>query len=124
MKQLIFAVVAVVVLAGAGFVYYSTQQPAVESSTTASVEDAVQTDSVEIKNFKYSPAVIKVSVGTKVTWTNKDTVQHNVIGDTFTDLNGPLLDKEKSYSYTFTEAGSYGYHCAPHPYMKGTVIVE
>ena len=36
---------------------------------------------------------------------------------------GPLLAKGERYSFTFTEADSYPYHCAPHPDMKGTVVV-
>ncbi|MBI2310019.1 hypothetical protein HYU89_03915 [Candidatus Collierbacteria bacterium] len=23
-----------------------------------------------------------------------------------------------------TKSGSYGFHCTPHPYMKGTLVVE
>src|SRR5215204_391220 len=36
---------------------------------------------------------------------------------------GPLLAKGERYSFTFTEVDSYPYHCAPHPDMKGTVVV-
>jgi plastocyanin len=35
-----------------------------------------------------------------------------------------LLAKGESYSFTFKKAGTYTYHCTPHPYMKGTVVVE
>ena len=36
---------------------------------------------------------------------------------------GPLLAKGERYSFTFTKVGSYPYHCAPHPYMQGAVVV-
>lgn len=124
MKKFIaaFVIVAIVLSGVGGYVVYN-RTTTDTSSGPASVDDAVQTNEVSIQNFKYSPTTIKVEVGTTVTWTNKDTVQHNVLGDSLTDLNGPLLDKGKSFTYTFTEAGTYGYHCAPHPYMKGTVVV-
>jgi LPXTG-motif cell wall-anchored protein len=28
-----------------------------------------------------------------------------------------------SGSHTFTQAGTYTFHCTPHPFMKGTVVV-
>jgi amicyanin len=88
--------------------------------------DAVATDKVGIENYTFTPQVIKVKVGTTVTWTNKDSVQHDVIADEASEdaPNGPLLKKDESYDFTFKKAGTYTYHCGPHPYMKGTVIVE
>jgi plastocyanin len=29
-----------------------------------------------------------------------------------------------SYERTFDQAGTFAYHCTPHPFMRGTVIVE
>lgn len=94
------------------------------SPSAAASAGAVEQNTVTIENFGYAPEVIKVKAGTKVTWTNKDTVPHNVVGDEYDELNGKLLDKGESFSFTFDEPGTYPYHCAPHPYMKGTVIVE
>lgn len=41
---------------------------------------------------------------------------------------GPLdseeLGEDDSWSYVFANAGTYSYHCAPHPWMKGTVVVQ
>ncbi|MCP8315647.1 MAG: hypothetical protein H3Z51_02130, partial [archaeon] len=37
--------------------------------------------------------------------------------------SGPLYQGQ-SFSYTFTEPGVYVYHCDPHPYMVGTIIVQ
>jgi amicyanin len=67
-----------------------------------------------------------VKVGTKVTWTNQDSVGHDVVADTESPdaPKSDLLRKGESYSFTFNKAGTYTYYCSPHPYMKGTVIVE
>jgi amicyanin len=88
--------------------------------------DAVATNEVEIEDYAFKPEIIKVKVGTTVTWTNKDSVEHNIVADEQSDdaPNGPLLNKGESYSFTFEKTGTYGYHCDPHPYMKATVIVE
>lgn len=34
------------------------------------------------------------------------------------------LSTGASYKFTFTQPGSYTYHCSIHPSMKGTVIVQ
>ena len=38
-------------------------------------------------------------------------------------IESPLLGHMGSFSYTFPEAGTYVYHCDPHPYMTGSVTV-
>lgn len=95
--------------------------------------------SMDIKDFTYEKPNIKIKKGTKVTWTNRDAIQHNVMleheGSSKphdpptksevdpTQLAGPLLARGESYSFTFNEAGGDPYHCSPHPYMKGSVTV-
>jgi hypothetical protein len=64
-----------------------------------------------------------------VTWINPDAGVHNVFSDdggsTFT--SGPATAGPWTYSFTFTAAGTIGYHCqlhgAPGVGMFGTVIV-
>lgn len=83
---------------------------------------AKSTNTVHIKDFKFSPAVITVKAGTVVTWTNMDSVEHSATGDD-KSFDSDTFGKGKSYSFTFTKAGKYKYHCTEHGYMKGTVIV-
>lgn len=90
------------------------------------VVDAVATTEVAIQDYAYAPEIIKIKVGDTVTWTNNDTVQHDVKSEAGLS-EGPmseLLAKGETYNFTFMEAGTYNYYCSPHPYMKGTVIVE
>jgi amicyanin len=98
------------------------------SGTTNSDSDskAVATMAVDIKDYMFAPMVIKVKVGDTVTWTNRDSVRHNVVADKASDdaPNGPLIGEGETYSYKFTKAGTYTFHCDPHPYMHGTVVVE
>lgn len=86
--------------------------------------DAVATNVVEITDFKFMPENIKVKVGDTVTWTNNDTVRHNVAGVDNELPEGPLLSQGETYTYTFTKPGVYNYICTPHPYMKASVTVE
>lgn len=87
----------------------STQMPAIGSTT------------IDIQNFSFNPATLTVKVGSTVTWTNRDSVNHQIKSDIF-DSN--LLDTNQTYSFTFTTAGTYNYFCPPHPSMTGTIIVQ
>lgn len=90
-----------------------------------STSDATKTDMVEIKSYAFSPQTITVKAGTKVTWTNQDDVKHTVTSDDGAPVKiaSELFGKGESFSFTFDKVGTYNYHCLPHPYMKGTVIV-
>jgi plastocyanin len=35
-----------------------------------------------------------------------------------------VLDSGDKFSFTFAKAGQFGYYCALHPHMTGTVIVK
>ena len=96
------------------------------NSTSSDTQQPVAATKVTISNYAFSPATVKVKVGDTVTWTNQDDVGHTVTADN-TSSDAPLSDllsKGQSYSFTFKKAGTYTYYCQPHPYMKGTVIVE
>lgn len=120
---IVAAVVAVIALTGNDKSATPTKDTTNNSSNTQQSTQAEATDSVTIKDFAFSPVAITVKVGTKVTWTNQDAVGHTVTVDSGSGPDSPLLDQGQSYSYTFSKAGTYTYHCTPHPYMKGTVIV-
>jgi plastocyanin len=80
-----------------------------------------KTVKVAIKNFSFG-APLTIAVGTTVVWTNDDAAPHTV-----TASNGAFdsgnLDKGASYSFTFTQEGTYNYVCQYHPGMKGQIVV-
>nr|3IE9_A Chain A, Amicyanin [Paracoccus denitrificans]3IEA_A Chain A, Amicyanin [Paracoccus denitrificans] len=83
---------------------------------------------VDIAKMKYETPELHVKVGDTVTWINREAMPHNVhfvagvLGEAA--LKGPMMKKEQAYSLTFTEAGTYDYHCTPHPFLRGKVVVE
>jgi plastocyanin len=69
--------------------------------------------SVEIgkdNKFKYEPAEISVPVNSKVDWTNKSAIQHDVKADSGL-FKSELLNKDQTYSFTFTTPGEFRYVC-------------
>jgi len=83
---------------------------------------AAASSGVTIKDFKFSPATISVSVGDTITWNNQDVAPHTATANDGSFDTGSL-SKGKSGSHTFTAAGSFPYICSIHPSMKGTVTV-
>ncbi|MGW1197091.1 cupredoxin domain-containing protein [Streptomyces sp. NPDC002536] len=91
---------------------------------TAAQTTFAATTQVPIVNYAYSPATLKVSRGTTVTWTNQDSAPHTVTSSVSGPLDSPMLDQNDTFSFTFSNAGTFSYYCAVHPSMKGTVVVS
>ncbi len=87
--------------------------------------DAAAADqSVSIINLAFSPASVSVSVGDTVTWTNNDAgIPHTATSDAPGVFDSGTLNTGGTYAKTFTEAGTFPYHCNIHPTMTGTVVV-
>jgi len=99
-----------------------TAKVIVTSSTTSSA-------AVSINSMSFAPATITVSAGTTITWTNQDAIAHTVTSDTGLFNSGSISSSGYyggggTYSYKFTTAGTYPYHCSIHPSMKGTIVVN
>ena len=92
-----------------------------------------------VEDFAFKPAILEVTAGTTVTWTNLDNALHTATHaptgaiklnpDGTFDLGGAVfnltLDENGgSASMTFRTAGAYAYFCLPHNTMRGTVIVR
>jgi plastocyanin len=96
----------------------ATPGPGGASSNPGSAQNAVT-----ISGFAFSPATITVPVGTKVTWTNQDSATHTVTADDGKTFDSGGVATGATFSFTFTTAGTFAYHCAIHSSMKANVIV-
>lgn len=104
----------------------NTQQPTADKNQNenSNISNAVAVQQVKIADMAFSPAQITIKKGTKVTWTNSDSVSHDVKEkDGKTGPNSPALSQGQSYSFTYNESGTYNYYCSIHPQMTGSVIV-
>ncbi len=77
---------------------------------------------ITIQDFAFSPPTITVPVGTKVTWTNMDTATHTVTSDSGA-FDSQNLSTNKTFSFTFNQAGTFAYHCNIHKRMTATSVV-
>lgn len=94
------------------------------STTTTTTSVSPSTATISIQNFSFNPSTLAVKAGTKVTWTNNDTVPHTVTSDSAGLFDSKAIAPGQSFSFTFTTPGTVSYHCAIHSMMKGTVNVE
>jgi plastocyanin len=78
---------------------------------------------VQIKRTGFVPATVTINQDDSVTWTNTDTINHQVVanGGSFAS---PILTPGKTYTRTFRSGGTYRYHDGLHPTLKGTVTVR
>lgn len=77
----------------------------------------------DIKDLAFSPGTLRIKAGQAVEWVNADPLAHTVTADD-KSWGSAFLNQGGRYVHRFTEAGSFPYHCEPHPQMKGTVVVE
>jgi plastocyanin len=106
--------------------------PTSEESTTGESEptesepapsgEASKSEKVDIVEFTYQPDPVVVGVGGKVIWQNQDTAPHTATADDGSFDTG-TIEKGKTGSETFKEAGTFTYFCEIHPTMHGTVEV-
>ena len=73
--------------------------------------------------YSPSPVTVVLGVNNTVTWTNNDSAPHTVTANDGGFDSGNMAPTG-SFTYTFTKAGSYQYHCIYHPWMVGTIVVK
>jgi plastocyanin len=81
---------------------------------------------VSIRNFAFSPGSVTVSVGDSVIWTNNDGFGHTVTSKAGAPaaFDSGTLNGGRTFTRTFTMAGTYSYQCNIHgPTMSGTITV-
>jgi plastocyanin len=90
----------------------------------ASGQGAGGSVAVTMQNIAFSPKTITVKVGQKITWTNEDSVPHNVLSKSGEKISSPTFTKGGTFSFTPTKAGTISYVCTIHPGMEGTIVVQ
>jgi plastocyanin len=106
MKRALLIATAVCALAGAGF----------------SVAALTALKTVNIRSTGFVPKTVTVAGGDTVRWKNVDTVNHQVVANSGAFASGQIAPG-KTYAKRLDTPGTYPYHDALHPVLKGTVKV-
>jgi len=78
---------------------------------------------VEMRAMAFAPTRIEVNAGGTVEWTNHDQLPHTVTADDGSWDSGPIAP-DGTWRHTFDKPGTYAFHCTPHPFMTGVVVVK
>jgi plastocyanin len=88
---------------------------------------AADSVAVTVRTFQFRPAQVEVVAGTRIVWINEDEIEHTAtagtaeLGDSLFAL--ALAQKGARAAFTFENPGTYAYHCARHPFMRGVIRV-
>jgi plastocyanin len=81
------------------------------------------TKTINIYASGFSPKTVTITEGDTVTWTNRDTANHQVLA-TKGQFVSPILHQGQSFSFTFRAAATYNYEDELHPRLTGTIKVN
>jgi len=114
--------------------HHQQQQPpsSPSASPTNTNKVSIVNGAATLGNKAFSPNLIRIKVGSTVTWTNNDNNLHTVTsgipntanaGEAFDSGLTALIMPTKTYSHKFTNTGEFSYFCRVHPTMIGKVVV-
>src|SRR4051794_116228 len=115
------AVAAVALLAGCGGGGGATASAPASSPAPAS--SAGTGSAITIKDFKFSPATLKVRPAARIDVTNDDSAPHSVTADDGHSFDSGTLQQGGSMTITAPRTGRYAFHCTVHQFMKGELVV-
>lgn len=91
---------------------------AIVAAAVLSTAAAAAEHEVKIVGMKFEPAVVSVSAGDQITWTNADIVSHTVAG---AGLKSPVI--KPGERFTWKAEKTVEYICSLHPTMRGSIRV-
>ncbi len=112
-------------LIGGALLLAACSNSSIEETTTtaAATPPPAAGREVSIVNFAFDPAELTVSVGDTITWTNNESgIPHTTTADDGL-WDSATLNPDDTYSFTFTEPGTYTYFCSIHPSMRASITV-
>jgi plastocyanin len=94
------------------------------AALTLAAAGSAATVTVQIKSTGFSPSTLTVGNGDKVTFKNVDKVDHQVVADNGS-FASPILRPNQSWTTaSLTTAGTFGFHDALYPRLRGRLTVK
>lgn len=98
--------------------------PEPDAGAVVPVHDAL----VRLQYLAIVPDYVLLDVGGSVTWTNLDSVPHDIRSGSPAQptpiIASTLLDRSESFTFTFTEPGIVPYYCSTHSNEMVNAIIE
>ncbi len=119
-KPRLLLVAALGIVAGFAAIGSPAPAPAAEGARVLMVDNEA-----DLTNWHFDPAEVTVPAGSTVVWFNEGKEEHTVTSDPDSreKFDSGYKKRGTSWQRVFSRPGRFGYYCAPHPWMKGTVVV-
>ncbi len=78
---------------------------------------------VQVSGFSFLPATVTVKQGDTVVFQNAHDRDHTATMDSGERDTGPIAPGDEK-AFSLPTPGRHAYHCAIHPTMSGTIVVE
>jgi plastocyanin len=99
---------------------HSVREPAAREGTGPVRHDVdiVEASPAKPNTWVFDPPTLDLMAGDTIVWHNTGSMQHSVTADDGSFDSG-LINPGAVWSRTFGASLAVGYHCTPHPWMKG-----
>ena len=98
--------------------FHRSQSAAVAGDASAPVGATIT-----IAAMKFPADTIVITAGQAVRWNNTDPLGHTITFDGG-EPGSALINPGSAFVHRFDRPGTYAYHCTPHPFMKGVIVVR
>ena len=115
------ALIVVIALIAVGFLFYGNL-----TATSPRVAVVIIPEGASVNaslGFEPSNITVVIGVNNTVVWKNEDSDWHTATSDV-PEFDSGMIQPGGSYTHTFLRAGTFPYHCDPHPWMTGVVTVK
>jgi plastocyanin len=98
--------------------FHKSRTPAVAGDAAAPIGATIT-----IGAMKFPADTTVISAGQAVRWNNSDPLGHTITFDAG-EPGSELINPGGAFVHRFDRPGTYAYHCTPHPFMKGVIVVK
>jgi plastocyanin len=101
----------------------SPSSPSNNPPTVTGTPVSIVSGASSMTTTAFAPNPVTVAVGGSVTWVNNDNTTHTSTANGGSWNSGSLAPG-RTFTMTFSSAGTFTYRCTIHPGMTGTVTVQ
>lgn len=123
LHRLIIVICAVAIVGCGGYDDAPTSPSSSGSSRNSGNTIFIGSGTSSASSAAFGTNPLTIASGTTLTWVNEDSVTHTSTANGNQWSSGNIAPGG-SFSFTFSQTGTFPYRCTIHPNMVGTVVVQ
>jgi len=84
----------------------------------------IPANDIQIRDNQFYPATDSVAIGAYIRFINTTTTSHLMISDDTVTVKTPVIAPDSNYTFKINTIGTFRYHCAQHPSVKGVIVMR